>query len=190
MLKLVHSESMSEIRRNFRNLVQEKEGDKLVRSWGKIKVLRRIKEEMEHPSYNETKKGTWIGHILRRNCVLKCVIEGKIEWKAEATRRRGRRRKQLLDVLKVIIWYRKLEKKVRDSCLLTLEEAVDQLKDSWRWLVLLMGILCGVCDVRPELLLTVIKTCETSCTRETSEVCPVVEHACTSKHSSLTYELA
>jgi hypothetical protein len=34
----------------------------------------------------------WIGHVLRRNCLLKHVIEGKIEGKG----RRGRRCKELL----------------------------------------------------------------------------------------------
>jgi hypothetical protein len=41
-----------------------------------------------------------IGHILRRNCLLKQVIEGKIKEEIEVTRRRGRRRKKLLDDLK------------------------------------------------------------------------------------------
>ena len=35
-------------------------------------------------------KANWIGHILRRNCLLKQVIEGKIQGKMEVTRRRGR----------------------------------------------------------------------------------------------------
>jgi hypothetical protein len=35
----------------------------------------------------------WIGHISRRNCLLKHVIEGKIEGMVEVTDRRGRRRK-------------------------------------------------------------------------------------------------
>ena len=42
----------------------------------------------------------WIGHILRRNCLLKQVIEGKIKGEMDVTRRRGRRRKKLLDDLK------------------------------------------------------------------------------------------
>jgi hypothetical protein len=29
------------------------------------------------------KKANWIGHILRRNCLLKQVIEGKIEGRME-----------------------------------------------------------------------------------------------------------
>jgi hypothetical protein len=41
------------------------------------------------------RKANWTGHILRRNCLLKHVIEVKID-----ERRRGRRRhKQLLDEL-------------------------------------------------------------------------------------------
>jgi hypothetical protein len=40
-------------------------------------------------------QANWIGHILRRNCLLCHIIEGKII----GTRRRGRRRKQLLDDL-------------------------------------------------------------------------------------------
>ncbi|PNF40176.1 hypothetical protein B7P43_G08264, partial [Cryptotermes secundus] len=32
--------------------------------------------------------GKWIGHVLRRNCLLKEVIEGKIEGRIEVTRRR------------------------------------------------------------------------------------------------------
>jgi len=42
----------------------------------------------------------WFGHILRRDCLLKHIIEGKIEGRKGVTGRRGRRRKQLLDDLK------------------------------------------------------------------------------------------
>jgi hypothetical protein len=45
------------------------------------------------------RKANWIGHILRRNCLVKHVVEGKIKGRIEVTRRRGRRRKQLLDDL-------------------------------------------------------------------------------------------
>jgi len=37
------------------------------------------------------RKADWIGHILRRNCLLKHVTEGKIEGRIEVTGRRGRR---------------------------------------------------------------------------------------------------
>jgi hypothetical protein len=39
----------------------------------------------------------WIGHILCRNCLLTQVIEGKIQGQIKLTRRRGRKRKKLLD---------------------------------------------------------------------------------------------
>ena len=37
---------------------------------------------------------------MRRNCLLKQVIEGKIKGEIEVTGRRGRRRRKLLDDLK------------------------------------------------------------------------------------------
>ena len=46
------------------------------------------------------RKASLIGHILRRNCFLQRVIEGKIKRQIKVTRRRGRRRKKLLDDLK------------------------------------------------------------------------------------------
>jgi len=58
-------------------------------------------------------KANWIGHILRRNCLLKQVIEGKIKGEMEETSRREIRRKKLLDDPKertgedTLIWRRK-----------------------------------------------------------------------------------
>ena len=46
------------------------------------------------------RKANCIGHILYRNCLLKQVIEGKVKGDLEVTRRRGRRRKKLLEDLK------------------------------------------------------------------------------------------
>jgi hypothetical protein len=43
------------------------------------------------------KKADWIGHILRRNCLLIHAGEGKIDGRVNVTGRRGRRCKQLLD---------------------------------------------------------------------------------------------
>ena len=57
-------------------------------------------------------KANWIGHILRRNCLLKQVISGKREM--EVTRRRGRRRKKLLDDLKYRTGYSDLKKEALD----------------------------------------------------------------------------
>ena len=50
-----------------------------------------------------------IGHILRRNSLLKQVTEGKIQGRIQVTRR-GRRRRQLLDNLKEKRRYCKLKK--------------------------------------------------------------------------------
>ena len=59
-------------------------------------------------------KAKWIVHILRRKCLLKQVIEGKIKWEIEVTRRRGRRRKKLLDDHKDRRGYCHLKEEVLD----------------------------------------------------------------------------
>jgi hypothetical protein len=43
------------------------------------------------------RKANWIGHILCRNCLLRHVIEGKMEGRIEVVGIQGRRFKQLLD---------------------------------------------------------------------------------------------
>ena len=63
-------------------------------------VLLRVDEQRNILYEIRKRKANWIGHILRRNCLLKQVIEGKIKGDMEVTRRRGRRRKKLLDDLK------------------------------------------------------------------------------------------
>ena len=63
-------------------------------------VLLRVNEQRNILHEIRKRKANWIGHILRRNCLLKQVIEGKIKEEMEVTRRRGRRRKKLLDDLK------------------------------------------------------------------------------------------
>jgi hypothetical protein len=60
------------------------------------------------------RKANWIGHILRRNCLLKQVIEGKIQGEIEVARRRGRRRKKLLDGLKDRRGYSHLKEEALD----------------------------------------------------------------------------
>jgi hypothetical protein len=45
------------------------------------------------------RKVNWIGYILRRNCLLKRVIEGKIQGGTEVTGIQERRRRNLLDDL-------------------------------------------------------------------------------------------
>jgi hypothetical protein len=63
-------------------------------------VLYRVKEERNIQHTIKRRKVNWIGHILRRNCLLKHVIGGKLKGRIEKTGGRERRRKQLLDDLK------------------------------------------------------------------------------------------
>jgi hypothetical protein len=60
------------------------------------------------------RKDNWIGHILRRNCLLKQVIEGKIKGEMKVTSRCGRRFKKLLDDLNDRRGYSYLEKEALD----------------------------------------------------------------------------
>ena len=66
------------------------------------------------------RKANWIGHILRRNCLM--------------TRGRGRRRKQLLDHFKEKRGKWKLKEEALDRLLrkIFLEDAVDLLQDDMR----------------------------------------------------------
>jgi hypothetical protein len=59
-------------------------------------VLLRIKEQKDILHEISKRKASCIGHILRRNCLLRQVIEGKIKGGMEVTGRRGRRRRKLL----------------------------------------------------------------------------------------------
>jgi len=63
-------------------------------------VLFRVNEQRNILHEIRKRKANWIGHILRRNCLLKHGIEGKIKGEMEVARRRGRRRKKLLYELK------------------------------------------------------------------------------------------
>ena len=60
------------------------------------------------------RKANLSGHILRRNCLLKQVIEGRIKGVIEVTRRRGRRRRKLLDDLKDRRGYSHLKEEALD----------------------------------------------------------------------------
>jgi hypothetical protein len=50
-------------------------------------VLHGVKEERNTLHTIKRRKANWIGHILRRNCLLKHVIEGKLEGIIEMTGR-------------------------------------------------------------------------------------------------------
>ena len=80
----------------------------------KEEVLLRVHEHRNILHEIRKRKANWTGHILRRNCLLKQVIEGKIKGEMEVKRRRGRRRKKLLDDLKDRRWYSYLKEEALD----------------------------------------------------------------------------
>jgi hypothetical protein len=63
-------------------------------------VLKKGKLEGNILQTMKRRKDNWIGHILGRNGLQKCFIEGEIEGWIGVRARRGRRRKQLLNDLK------------------------------------------------------------------------------------------
>jgi hypothetical protein len=77
----------------------------------KNEVLHRVKEDRNILHTIKRRKANWIGYILRRNCLLKHAIEGKLEGRIEMKGRRGRRRKQLLKDLTEKRRYWKLKRK-------------------------------------------------------------------------------
>jgi hypothetical protein len=77
-------------------------------------VLHRVKGERNIINAIKRMKANRIGHVLRRNCLLKHVIEGKLDGRIEMIGRRGRRRKQLLDDLKEKIRCWKLKEEALD----------------------------------------------------------------------------
>ena len=77
-------------------------------------VLLRVKEQRNNLHEIRKRKANWIGHILRRNCLLQRVIEGKIQGGIEVTGRRGRRRRKLLDDLKARRGYSHMKEEALD----------------------------------------------------------------------------
>jgi hypothetical protein len=59
-----------------------------------------VKGEINVLHTRRRRKVNWIGHSWHRNFLLKHVLEGKREERIDVNRRRGRKRKQILDDLK------------------------------------------------------------------------------------------
>ena len=78
------------------------------------KVLLRVNEQRNILHELRKWKANWIGHILRRNCLLQQVIEGKIKGQIEVIRRRGRRRNKLLGDLQDRRGYCQLKEEALD----------------------------------------------------------------------------
>jgi hypothetical protein len=77
-------------------------------------VLLRVKEQKNILHEIRKRKANCIGHILRRNCLLQRVTEGKIQGGIEVTGRQGRRCRKLLDDLKERREYSHLKEEVLD----------------------------------------------------------------------------
>jgi len=77
-------------------------------------VLLRVKEQRNILHKISKRKANWIGHILRRNCLLQRVIEGEIKGGILVKGRRGRRRRKLLDDLKERRGYSHLKEEALD----------------------------------------------------------------------------
>jgi hypothetical protein len=76
--------------------------------------VQRVREESNILHTVNRRKANWVGHILRRKCLLKHFIEGEIEGRIEVKGRRGRRRQELLDELKEMRGYWKLKEEALD----------------------------------------------------------------------------
>ena len=77
-------------------------------------VLLRVKEQRNILHEIGKRKANLIGHILRRNCLLQRVIEGKIKGGTEMKGSRGRKRSKLLDDLKERRGYSQLKEEALD----------------------------------------------------------------------------
>ena len=77
-------------------------------------LLLRVNEQRNILHEIRKRRAKCIGHILRRNCLLQQVIEEKIKGEMEVARRRGRRRKKLLDDLKDRRGYAHLKEEALD----------------------------------------------------------------------------
>ena len=77
-------------------------------------VLLRVRDQRNILHEIRTRKANWIGHILRRNCLLQRVTERKIQGGIEVTGIQGRRRRKLLDDLKKNRGYSHLKEEALD----------------------------------------------------------------------------
>ena len=62
-------------------------------------ALRRVNEKRIILQTIKRRKSNWIGHFLRRNWLIKHVVEGSVEGRIKVRGRLGRRRKNLPDEL-------------------------------------------------------------------------------------------
>jgi hypothetical protein len=77
-------------------------------------VLLTVKEQRNILHEISKRKANWIGHILRRNCLLQQDVEGKIKGGIKVKGRRGRRRRKLQHDLQERAGYSNLKEEALD----------------------------------------------------------------------------
>jgi hypothetical protein len=82
-------------------------------------ALPRVNEQRNFLHEITKRKANWIGHILRRNCLIRQDIEEKIKGGIEVTGRQRRRRRMLLDDLKERRGYSHLKEEILDRTVWT-----------------------------------------------------------------------
>jgi len=82
-------------------------------------VLLRVNEQRNVLHEIRKRKANWIGHILRRTCLLQRIIKEKIKGGLEVTGREERRRRKLLDDLKERRGYSHLKEETLDRTMWT-----------------------------------------------------------------------
>jgi hypothetical protein len=82
--------------------------------WRRIEKISWNDHVRNEEVFLRVKKANWIGHVLRRNCLLQQVIEGKKKGGKEMTGRRGRRCRKVLDDLKDRRGYSHLKEEAPD----------------------------------------------------------------------------
>jgi hypothetical protein len=95
-------------------------------------VLLRVKEHRNILHEISKRQANWIGHVLRRNCLLKQVIEGKINGGLEVKGRRGMRRRKPLYGLKERRGYSHVNEEALDS---EMRRALERLWKGFRHVV-------------------------------------------------------
>jgi hypothetical protein len=82
---------------------------------GNVGGLQGVMEERTIVDTVNGRKANWIGYVLSRNCLLIHDTKGMRDGSIDVTGYLGRRRRQLLDVLKDVTGYWKLKEEAPDS---------------------------------------------------------------------------
>ena len=86
-------------------------------TWNDRVKKKGVKEKINILHKITNRKSNWIGYILRRNGLVKHVIEGKMKGRIEMTGRQGKTHKQLLNDPKETNVYWKLKEEALDHTL-------------------------------------------------------------------------